>query len=75
MIRSAQPKDLAAVEAIVAAAYGIYIDRIGKPPGPMLDDYRELIAAGALAADRAIAALVGAGAVAVERKPHRMGCS
>ena len=48
MIRSAQPKDLAAVEAIVAAAYGIYIDRIGKPPGPMLDDYRELIAAGAM---------------------------
>lgn len=48
MIRSAQPKDLTAVEAIVAAAYGIYIDRIGKPPGPMLDDYRELTAAGAM---------------------------
>ena len=61
MIRPAQPDDRAAVEAIVAAAYSVYIERIGKPPGPMLDDYARLIEAGAVsvfAADGAIAALI-----------------
>jgi GNAT superfamily N-acetyltransferase len=43
MIRSAQPDDRGAVEAIVTAAYSVYIERIGKPPGPMLDDYARLI--------------------------------
>jgi GNAT superfamily N-acetyltransferase len=48
MIRPATVADRAAVEAIVHEAYSIYIDRIGKPPGPMLDDYAALIAAGAV---------------------------
>jgi ribosomal protein S18 acetylase RimI-like enzyme len=48
VIRRAGPQDRAAVEAIVAAAYSKYIERIGKPPGPMLDDYAALIAAGAV---------------------------
>ena len=43
MIRRARPEDRVAVEAIVQAAYAIYVDRIGKPPGPMLDDYAGLI--------------------------------
>ena len=48
MLRTARPEDRAAVEAIVEAAYTIYIERIGKPPGPMLDDYARLIEAGAV---------------------------
>src|SRR6266700_7868177 len=48
MLRKARPEDRAAVEAIVDAAYSIYVERIGKPPGPMLDDYAGLIAAGAV---------------------------
>jgi ribosomal protein S18 acetylase RimI-like enzyme len=32
----------------VAAAYAKFVERIGKPPGPMLDDYAALIAAGAV---------------------------
>lgn len=44
MLRTARPADRAAVEAIVNAAYSIYVARIGKPPGPMLDDYAGLIA-------------------------------
>ena len=48
MIRRAGPTDQVAVEAIVRAAYSIYIERIGKPPGPMLDDYGGLIEAGAV---------------------------
>ncbi len=38
-IRPATTADLPAIRRIVDAAYGHYIARIGKPPGPMLDDY------------------------------------
>jgi GNAT superfamily N-acetyltransferase len=38
-IRPANFTDLATMERIVADAYRGYIERIGKPPGPMLDDY------------------------------------
>ena len=48
MIRPAGPTDRIAIERIVHEAYAIYIERIGKPPGPMLDDYAALIAAGAV---------------------------
>jgi hypothetical protein len=50
------------VELIVHEAYAVYIDRIGKPPGPMLDDYAALIAAGAVSVletdDGEIAAII-----------------
>lgn len=62
MIRLAEPEDRPAVEAIVRAAYAVYIPRIGKPPGPMLDDYANLIADGAVSvieeAGEEIAALI-----------------
>lgn len=45
-IRAATPADLADVERIVKEAYTHYIARIGREPGPMLDDYDELIAQG-----------------------------
>jgi GNAT superfamily N-acetyltransferase len=45
-IRLAATSDLPAVEAIVEAAYSHYIARIGRKPGPMLDDYAALIRAG-----------------------------
>ena len=46
MMRPATVKDVAAIEAIVQAAYSPYIERIGRKPGPMLEDYRQLIEAG-----------------------------
>jgi GNAT superfamily N-acetyltransferase len=55
MIRLALPEDRSAVEAIVNEAYSVYIDRIGKPPGPMLDDYAALIV------DRAVSVLENGG--------------
>ena len=62
MIRRAIPADLESVEAIVAAAYSPYIERIGKPPGPMLDDYAALIGEDAVNvlddADGGIAAII-----------------
>ena len=42
-IRSARIEDATGITECVGAAYRHYIDRIGKPPGPMLDDYREVV--------------------------------
>lgn len=42
-IRTAQPSDAVAVKRCVEAAYQHYIARMGKPPGPMLDDYANVI--------------------------------
>ena len=45
-IRAATSADLSAVQQIVEDAYRHYIPRIGKPPGPMLDDYAARVADG-----------------------------
>ncbi len=45
-IRSARPDEADTVRDVVHAAYRHYIARIGKPPGPMLDDYAARIADG-----------------------------
>ncbi len=41
--RLATATDLGTVEAIVRSAYVHYVPRIGREPGPMLDDYASLI--------------------------------
>ena len=46
MIRAAGNRDAPAMRDVVHAAYRHYIPRIGKPPGPMLDDYAQRIADG-----------------------------
>jgi ribosomal protein S18 acetylase RimI-like enzyme len=43
-IRTATPADTPAITLIVEQAYRHYISRIGKPPGPMLDDYAARVA-------------------------------
>ncbi|KAJ6446752.1 NmrA family protein [Purpureocillium lavendulum] len=42
-IRRAQGDDVPDIHRIVTAAYTKYIDRIGKPPAPMLADYGQLL--------------------------------
>lgn len=42
-VRPAQAGDADAVASCVRAAYGHYVERIGKPPGPLLDDYAKVI--------------------------------
>lgn len=42
-LRPATPEDAAGVAACVCEAYVHYIERIGKQPGPMLDDYARVI--------------------------------
>ena len=44
--RVATAQDRPAVEAVVRAAYSHYVPRIGRAPGPMLDDYGALIRQG-----------------------------
>ncbi len=41
--RTAQPSDALAIRICIEAAYQHYIARMGKPPGPMLDDYANVI--------------------------------
>lgn len=45
-LRPAEPRDTAAVGELVRASYSKYIERIGKEPAPMLEDYAALIGAG-----------------------------
>ena len=44
VIRRARQDDADAIAALVNQAYEPYIRRIGKKPGPMLDDYRQVVA-------------------------------
>ena len=46
MIRAARPDEAGTVRGLVCDAYRHYIARIGKSPGPMLDDYARLVADG-----------------------------
>lgn len=42
-LRRATRDDVEAIRALVDGAYSPYIARIGKPPGPMLDDYQQVV--------------------------------
>ena len=56
-IRPASPDDVPAIEQVVNDAYVRYVERIGKKPGPMLDDYKARVAEGA------VSVLVSAGEI------------
>lgn len=43
VLRSATTTDANCIAECVRAAYSPYIKRIGKPPGPMLRDYKEIV--------------------------------
>ena len=47
-IRAAAAADVSVIEQIVEQAYRQYVLRIGKPPGPMLDDYAARVSEGAV---------------------------
>lgn len=42
-IRRARPNDLSAIEACVLAAYSPWVSVIGTIPGPMLENYAEIL--------------------------------
>jgi N-acetylglutamate synthase-like GNAT family acetyltransferase len=41
--RRATADDVVGIERLVAASFGKYVDRIGRPPAPMTADYAELL--------------------------------
>ena len=43
MLRPASETDAEAITDLVDAAYGPYVERIGMRPGPMTEDYRQVI--------------------------------
>lgn len=49
ILRRAAPADAAGMTACVCEAYLPYVERIGRQPGPMLDDYHAIVAAAAVA--------------------------
>ena len=56
---TAEPGDVAAIEALVREAYEPYIAGIGRPPGPLEDDYAAIVAAGHALVARRGARIVG----------------
>ena len=58
-LRPAHPADAQAVAALVDAAYGHYVERIGFPPRPMTDDYRKVIRDKRITVAETEAAIVG----------------
>jgi ribosomal protein S18 acetylase RimI-like enzyme len=58
-IRAATADDVSAITEIVDQAYRHYIARMGKPPGPMLDDYAARVLEGVVWVLEDGAAIVG----------------
>jgi ribosomal protein S18 acetylase RimI-like enzyme len=58
-IRAATAADAPAIRQIVEEAYRHYIPRIGKPPGPMLDDYEARVSDGVVSVIEAGSAIAG----------------
>jgi ribosomal protein S18 acetylase RimI-like enzyme len=58
-LRRAQAEDAQAVAALVDAAYGHYVERIGFRPRPMTDDYTQVIRDKRVTVAEAEAAIVG----------------
>ena len=42
-LREADARDVPAIREVVRQAYSVYIPRMGRAPGPMLDDYEQLV--------------------------------
>jgi len=45
-LRPATPEDVPRLTELVQAAYGHYVERIGGPPRPMIDDYADVVRSG-----------------------------
>lgn len=43
MLHQATPEDIPTIKSMVDAAYSIYIERIGRPPAPMCENWEETL--------------------------------
>jgi galactokinase len=57
-VRPARPEEAVTAKALVRGAYAHYVERIGRRPSPMDDDYERLAAAGQLWALEGLAGVV-----------------
>lgn len=69
MMRAAEPRDLPAIEAVVRAAYTVYLPRMTQPPGPMRADYAALVREGTVTVVEREGAVVGL-VVLIEGEDH-----
>lgn len=69
-IRPATGEDVGAVTALVASAYGGYVPRLGREPGPMLDDYGRRVDRGQTFVFEHDGAIVGV--LVLERQPDAL---
>ena len=58
-LRPAEASDVPAIAALVNAAYGHYVERIGFPPRPMQDDYAQVIRSKRVTVAESARAIVG----------------
>lgn len=56
---TATPADVPAIEALVREAYEPYVERIGREPGPMREDYAAVVAEGRALVARRDGRIVG----------------
>ena len=68
-IRPAAAADAKTIAALVHDAYSMYLPRMGKPPGPMLDDYDAIVARGEASVLEIDGTIVGA-IVLVDEPDH-----
>jgi ribosomal protein S18 acetylase RimI-like enzyme len=59
-LRAARTSDAAELTALVDAAYGHYVERLGMPPGPMTEDYAAVIREREVTVAESAGAIVGA---------------
>nr|WP_179702637.1 GNAT family N-acetyltransferase [Leifsonia naganoensis] len=59
LIEAARPGDVADIEALVREAYEPYIARIGRPPGPLGEDYAVVVGDGRATVARRNGRIVG----------------
>jgi len=59
LLRSATAADVPRLTELVHAAYGHYVERIGGPPGPMTDDYANIVGRSAVTVAELDGAIVG----------------
>ena len=58
-LRPAGAEDVAAIKACIDASYGHYVERIGRLPGPMTDDYAGIVASRKVTVAESGGAIVG----------------
>ena len=58
-LRPASAADVLGIKACIDASYGHYVERIGRLPGPMTDDFAEIVRSRRVTVAESLGAIVG----------------